>query len=42
MDVDEGNLQVSIDDVNVILEYCPITVTLNLLVYSTVYSTVPW
>ena len=38
MDVDEGDLQVT--DVDVMLEYCPVTVILNLLVYSTVYSTV--
>ena len=42
MGVDEGNLKV-IDDVDMILENCPITTSmLNFLVYSTVqYSTVP-
>ena len=44
MGVDEGNLHV-IDDVDVILENCPITVIviLNLLVYNSTiqYNTVP-
>ena len=37
MGVDGGNLQVIIDEVDVILENCPITIVVhNLLVYSTI------